>query len=155
MTNLEDLNEILHCVRVQPLPTIDEPRRPQRDPPLCPCSTVSIQDGNLEDLNEILLCVRVRPFPTTTETLKTSSNNQLHPAAKQLDDRMPQQTPTPMPTPVTLTQIQRAHPFLQPNECTSQSNGASKSSNRWRRRRIKKNNRFSSQRTTTTVVCGP
>ena len=48
-----------------------QPRRPQQDPPLCPCSTASIHDENLEDLNEILLCVCVQTFPSTTETLKT------------------------------------------------------------------------------------
>ena len=52
-TNLEDLNEILRCVRVQPLPTM----------------------LNLEDINEILLCAHVQPFPSTTETLKTSTRS--------------------------------------------------------------------------------
>ena len=66
----------------------------------------------------------------------TWSDNQLHHAAKQLDDRMPQQTPTPMPTPVTPTQIQRAHPFRTPTDVHAKQ-WRFQSSNRWQRRRIK------------------
>ena len=76
--------------------------------------------------------------------LNRDANSATHPAAKQLDERMPQQTPTPMPTPVTPTQIQRAHSFRTPTDVRAKQwrfqivSLKIQANNRRRRRRKKK-----------------
>ena len=148
-----------------------KPWRPQRDPPLCPCSTVPIHDGNLEDLNEIL-CVRVQPLPSMTETLKTSTRsssvsvfNRFHPRRKPWRPRPttnctlpPSNLTTECHRPVTPTQIQRAHSFRTPTDVRAKQwrfqivSLKIQANNRWRRRRKKKIGSLP-KRTTTTVVC--